>query len=151
MPDKPYEQQSDGPYVQELLSRISELEADLAKINEEQASQPETVFNANLDLVNVDKYKARFRVTGKTGINVLNFSHLEIDRKEFPSDDNFNMDFITSDLKKAELPSPTTAGKDKDQIKAEKKVIKNAHGKLVDRQAKYKEFTKYELIIRKVA
>lgn len=133
-----------------LVAKVMELEDQLETLAQEEENKPEVVFTSDMEMVMVDRYKARFRVVNKEGLNVLNLAHLEVDRKEFPSTDNFNMDFITSDLEQASMPTVTTAGKDQDQVKAEKGKIKKAHNKLKQEQEKYREYTLYRLTIEKV-
>ncbi len=55
-------------------------------------------FSADLKMVRINKQGVVYEVLNPTGFKVQNLNYLEIARSEFPTDDNFSMDFIDKDL-----------------------------------------------------
>jgi hypothetical protein len=55
-------------------------------------------FEAELELVRVNKFTARYRVVNPEGADV-DINHIEVGRGALPDDVNFNFDFINSELR----------------------------------------------------
>lgn len=58
------------------------------------------VFTAKLEMTTIHPKSVRFRVTGHKGFGVIGLHHIEVDRRNFPKDDDFNMGFIDMKLSK---------------------------------------------------
>lgn len=108
------------------------------------------LFSAILELENISGKVVKFKVKGSDGANVLNLHHIEIDRKDFPKDDNFNMDFINSNLDKAERPGVPKKLRKEEEIAEANKQIDKAQEKMLKKQSDYKTMTRYELVIKKI-
>ena len=78
----------------------------------------ENLFSAKLEMTTIHPKVVRYRVTRHKGLGVLGLHHVEIDRSNFPKDDDFNMGFINM-----KLPKDTPKGTLKKQ--ANFKVFKN--------------------------
>jgi len=68
----------------------------MAEEKVEQGTQE--LFTAQLEMTAIHPKVVRFRVTSHKGLGVLGLHHIEVDRADFPKDDDFNMDFINMDL-----------------------------------------------------
>ena len=85
------------------------------------------IFSADVQLTRINENNVRYRVVNHKGI-ALPIHHLEFDRSGFPSDDDFNMDFIMNDfIEDAEGNKP---GK-----------------KMVQKQKDFRELVNYKLVI----
>lgn len=60
----------------------------------------EELFTAQLEMTTIHPKVVRYRVTHHNGLGVIGLHHIEIDRRNFPKDDDFNMDFINKELSK---------------------------------------------------
>ena len=60
----------------------------------------EKLFSAQLEMTTIHPKVVRYRVTGHKGLGVLGLHHIELDRANFPKDDDFNMGFINMKLPK---------------------------------------------------
>ena len=57
------------------------------------------IFSADLEMTRISKYSVRYRVKNKEGFGLLGgLAHVEFERKNFPNDDDFSMEFINLDL-----------------------------------------------------
>ena len=81
-----------------------------------------SVFTAELELTRISKYNLRYRIINHDGYKCP-LDHVEFDRGGFPSDDDFNMDFLLKDL-----------GKD-----ASKGIWR--------KQAKFRDYLNYKMVI----
>jgi len=70
----------------------------MAEEKVEQGTQE--LFTAQLEMTAIHPKVVRYRVTGHKGLEITGLHHLEMNREEFPKDDDFNMDFINMDLPK---------------------------------------------------
>ena len=70
----------------------------MAEQKEKVESVVKELFTAQLEMTAIHPKVVRFRVTGHKGLGVLSLHHIEMDRANFPKDDDFNMDFINMDL-----------------------------------------------------
>ena len=60
----------------------------------------EDLFSAKLEMTTIHPKVVRYRVTHHKGLGVIGLHHVEIDRRNFPKDDDFNMGFIDMKLPK---------------------------------------------------
>ena len=96
------------------------------------------VFECGLELISLDKFKARFRVINPEGWSV-DFHHLDVARNQFPMGENFNMDFINADIDAGVVGDPGEPIDEK-AVKDQKKAMKAL-------QKKYADLTRYVLTI----
>lgn len=99
----------------------------------------EVLFTAGLELRNIDKSGAHYRVTVPSGLKVDGLSHIQIARSEFPKDDDFNMDFMNANL---DAIKP---------VNADDTVDKKAVKKLKDKQTQFRKFRYLTLTIQEKA
>jgi len=62
--------------------------------------ETQELFTAQLEMTAIHPKVVRFRVTGHQGLDIFGLHHIEVDRANFPKDDDFNMGFINMDLPK---------------------------------------------------
>ena len=101
--------------------------------------KPKPFFEAELRLRNIAKDLATYRVheirDGKAaereGSDRLNIHHIQVDRSEFPKDDDFNMSFINQ-----ELSSENVKEKDLETFKG-----------IVKKQAEFRKFMTMRMVI----
>jgi len=112
--------------------------------------EKKTLYSCNLELVRINEYNLRYRVVNEEGLD-LDVHHLEFDRKGFPRDDNFNMDFLNMkivdpepvpDPKDPENPVPVT-----DKEYADYLAHKRGAEMMRKKQAEFRKLLKLRLTI----
>ena len=64
------------------------------------------LYSANLVLTTIHPTVVRYRVVDAGGMLPLGFTHLQFDRKEFPMDDDFSLNFIDADIDSKDFDPP---------------------------------------------
>ena len=109
-------------------------------------AEAEELFTAELEMTRIVESGVRYRVIKPKGINVLNLHHLEIAREDFPRDDDFSMNFMGLDLDKIGAYTEDEAERMTDE---EKKTVQKTFEALKEKQAEFRKFQRFELVIRR--
>ena len=99
------------------------------------------LLKAKMTMISIDKFKARFRVTNHEGnwADGMDIHHVDVARKKFPNDDDFNLDFINADIDASNLQDLDNPVDDK-TIEQMKKHLKK-------KQKAFKNLTEYTITI----
>lgn len=85
--------------VDKAEAKVDKMRADIKAERKEAADKVKVqYFSADLEMDRINKYYVRYLVKNHHGLRIQGFGALEIDRRDFPNDDNFSMDFINEDI-----------------------------------------------------
>jgi len=108
------------------------------------------LFNASLELTAIYHDRVRYRVVQPEGVALIDFHHIEMERKRapkedvFPRDDDFSFDFLNADLRAA---LPYTEDEASRWSETEKAGAEKALEAMKKKQTEFRRFAKLHIVI----